>query len=93
MTIVHTTYGRTDIDKMRLELLVMPVGNKHAVTAKFSNNGLHRTIELFEHDVATTMLNALAKFVKKHEFPWMDDLGVRQWTKIEQHGFFDAFKS
>lgn len=89
MTVVHTTYGRNDIPKAKLELTVVPVGNMFGVFARFGNNGFHRTIKLYEADTAQVLLKALAKYVKSHEFPWMDDLGVRQWSKIEQHGMFD----
>lgn len=89
MTIVHTTYGRNDIVKQKLELTVVPVGNMFGVFARFGNNGLHRTIKLYESDTAQVLVKALTKYVKSHEFPWMDDLGVRQWSKIEQHGMFN----
>ena len=36
-------------------------------------------------------MDALAKYVMTKEFPWEDTLDVRQWMKIEQHGFFNQF--
>ena len=82
---INTTYGRSDIAKQRLELSIISVGDAYAVTAQFNGNNTHRTVKLHSEKGAKGLLEGIAVYVKKNEFPWEDRQGIRLWKQLPTH--------